>query len=717
MKDDSIKVSVVIPVYNSKKYLKACLESVLEQTLRGIEVIIVDDGSTDGSWSLVEELSVKDRRIKALRQHNQGVSAARNTGLKLARGEYVGFVDSDDYVDAGYFENLYKAAILEKADIVTGYVSMDDEKRQHFYNYTSKRTVMQNKNYLMGVVWLNLYRKSLLDKNNILFPAELRTAEDNIFNLQASYYANKVVRAKDDTVFYHQTARDGSLTTQQYNCKNLLQLTKAVHATVTTLNSLNGYSKEVYISRFIDTLNYLYQRYIKAASVGLYTRYKISFEIMNIWKDAKYRKTLSQAIKDKEINLEVMMFGWLPKRFYMNHILNVTDSDDITMRQELTMKLHERKNKIKTSVKEAVRSALPYGFVNWYKQRHVISGSTAPDEKKIGIVAAYGETTYVALLKESVKKSGHTVSKYAGGAKYVWLHWYENGVNDYADFHRKISMIKAWKDQGKKIILHVHNKKPHESAVPNLSHALMTVLYDSVDHIAIMNNETKNLLRDRWYYGDDFSRVSTVPHPNYIGAYGKKLEMPTSLKNDTLKILFFGQVRPYKGVEKLLEATEGLDNIEISILGTPKDDQYVDRLHALCANRNNVTFRLEHIPDSDIPQVFAEHHIVALPYNIDSSLNSGAAILALSYARTVVGTNNGTLRELGDDSLYFGYDYRDEQDHVDQLKKTIQSIHQQYSGKYNNLLEIGEKAFQRVEKDNSIDTIAASIKDMIKRIG
>ena len=368
-------------------------------------------------------------------------------------------------------------------------------------------------------------------------------------------------------------------------------------------------------------------------------------------------------------------------------------------------------------VKKAIRAMLPYGFVNFYKQRHAVSGVIAADEKKIGIVAAYRDTKYVELLKQSVKEADYNVSNYAGGAKYVWLHWYENGVNDPSDFYRKIAMMQAWKDQGKKIILHIHNKKPHESSHPNLSHALMTVLFDSADHVTIMSNETKSLLRETWYYGDDFSNVSKVRHPNYIGAYGERLDAPSSLKNNTLKILFFGQVRPYKGVEKLLKATEGMENVELSIFGIPKDDGYIDKLHVLCKNRSNVTFRLEHIPDKDIAAIFAEHHIVALPYSIESSLNSGAAMLALSYGRTIVGTNNGTLKELDDDSLYFGYDYKDEQDHVEQLKKMIGKVQSEYDGKYNDLLKIGDRAFRHVEKDNSIEAIAESIKTMIERVG
>ena len=112
------KVSVMIPVYNVEKYLSECLDSVVNQTLKDIEIICVNDGSPDGSAKILEEYAQKDNRIKVITQENQGLSEARNTGLKIASGEYIAFLDSDDYIDLKFFEQLYKRGIESNSDVV-----------------------------------------------------------------------------------------------------------------------------------------------------------------------------------------------------------------------------------------------------------------------------------------------------------------------------------------------------------------------------------------------------------------------------------------------------------------------------------------------------------------------------------------------------------------------------------------------------------------------
>lgn len=101
------KISIIVPVYNTEKFLEKCLNSLINQTLKDIEIICINDGSTDKSLQILEKFANKDKRIQIINQTNSGLSVARNIGIKKAKGEYIGFVDSDDWVDLNFFEQLY----------------------------------------------------------------------------------------------------------------------------------------------------------------------------------------------------------------------------------------------------------------------------------------------------------------------------------------------------------------------------------------------------------------------------------------------------------------------------------------------------------------------------------------------------------------------------------------------------------------------------------
>ncbi|MGL6168239.1 MAG: glycosyltransferase family 2 protein, partial [Fusobacteriaceae bacterium] len=119
------KISVIIPVYNTEKYLRRCLESIINQSLKEIEIIIVNDGSPDGSSKIIDEFSQKDKRIKVINKKNGGISSARNVGLKKSLGEYVIHIDSDDWIEHNYFFEMYSKAKKDNLDIVISDIYWD----------------------------------------------------------------------------------------------------------------------------------------------------------------------------------------------------------------------------------------------------------------------------------------------------------------------------------------------------------------------------------------------------------------------------------------------------------------------------------------------------------------------------------------------------------------------------------------------------------------
>ncbi|HCN11492.1 MAG TPA: hypothetical protein DIS75_04025 [Chryseobacterium sp.] len=207
-----MKISVIIPVYNVERYLKQCLESVITQTFRNLEIILVNDGSTDGSAQICNKFAKKDQRIKVIHQINGGVSSARNRGIKIANGDYITFVDSDDWLTSDMYENM--VSIIVSANLpevvmcdflnVKNNVSekVNANIRNGFYNKENiinelYPTLLVTENFgRIPIVsaCICLFEKSLLVQNNIYFDEQLRYSEDYLFmaavliNVQSFYY-------------------------------------------------------------------------------------------------------------------------------------------------------------------------------------------------------------------------------------------------------------------------------------------------------------------------------------------------------------------------------------------------------------------------------------------------------------------------------------------------------------------------------------------------
>ena len=189
-----ILISVIIPIYNVEAYLERCLKSVSEQSLDELEIICVDDGSTDNSAKILKNFSLKDPRVRIIQQSNAGQSAARNAGLKIARGKYIGFVDADDWVDEDFYKNLYQAIEASSVPIVQcGYRAVS-EKKSKCRNFTSQKCedfIESIKNLSGGFVWNKIYKRDFLLSNHLTF-AEGLIFEDILFVVKAVFYAGNI---------------------------------------------------------------------------------------------------------------------------------------------------------------------------------------------------------------------------------------------------------------------------------------------------------------------------------------------------------------------------------------------------------------------------------------------------------------------------------------------------------------------------------------------
>lgn len=249
-------VSIILPVYNAQNHLARCVGSICAQTYRNIEIIILNDGSKDQSLPVCEEFRQKDPRILLVDKANSGVSDTRNLGLKLASGEYVEFVDSDDYLDPDFTERLVAAAEENEADFVIapykmvipagaskpeqvldkiqdelGVMSVARPPEVREYGFLpagvydkdtfALRLMDKPASYFYSVLWNKLYRRDILTGNDIQFVSEMRWAEDLVFNLRYIQYAERFVAIDKPGYYYVQNPQ--SICHTQINAATIVQ--------------------------------------------------------------------------------------------------------------------------------------------------------------------------------------------------------------------------------------------------------------------------------------------------------------------------------------------------------------------------------------------------------------------------------------------------------------------------------------------------------------
>lgn len=228
-----MKLSIIIPVYNAEKYIEYTLNSIKNQTFKDYEVIIVDDGSTDNSNSICKKIIRDDIRFKLIRTPNGGPARARNIGIKMAKGEYIGFVDADDYIDKDMYEKLIYLADRNKVDIVIcGVEYIKQNKVEYKSNLDvpsncilSKKQIKNDiiKRYYMNKVdgiaplWNKIYNRQFILRNNLIIDESRIRAEDYWFNMNAFRVANKIYVIKDHLYKYNQSTEMSVMKTYRKN--------------------------------------------------------------------------------------------------------------------------------------------------------------------------------------------------------------------------------------------------------------------------------------------------------------------------------------------------------------------------------------------------------------------------------------------------------------------------------------------------------------------
>lgn len=259
----NILVSIIVPVYNTGEYLYKCLDSIVNQNLQEIELILVDDGSTDNSGEICDFYSEKDKRVCVIHKKNEGVSIARNVGIQVAKGQYIGFIDSDDWIEKEMYQEMYYHAKNKEADIVicdTCTVYDNNKKEADTILSLSESVFLQKKEItplnlreIAGSACRCIYKKELFKTHAVQFPISLPLSEDRIFNLNAMGNSDKFYYLKK--AYYNRYVRIGSAVNKYY--PNLLEITNRYRKEV--LDALERFwnvdksYRQAYNQQFLDT--------------------------------------------------------------------------------------------------------------------------------------------------------------------------------------------------------------------------------------------------------------------------------------------------------------------------------------------------------------------------------------------------------------------------------------------------------------------------------
>ncbi len=230
-------VSIIVPVYNGEKVLRRCVDSILAQDFRDIEVLLIDDGSKDGSYAIMTEYAEKDPRVVAIHKENGGVSSTRNLGLDKATGKYVQFIDCDDWLPFDSTKLLLRSMTENKVDLVVGdfYRVVDDNVSKKgsisdggIYNRTeyAENMMLTPADFYYGVIWNKLYKKEILDKYNIRMDTDISFCEDVIFNLEYLLHVKDIYVLKAPIYYYVKT--EGSLVAQNLNVQKIVKMKTSV---------------------------------------------------------------------------------------------------------------------------------------------------------------------------------------------------------------------------------------------------------------------------------------------------------------------------------------------------------------------------------------------------------------------------------------------------------------------------------------------------------
>lgn len=344
---------------------------------------------------------------------------------------------------------------------------------------------------------------------------------------------------------------------------------------------------------------------------------------------------------------------------------------------------------------------------------------------KIALSPYQANNKYIDLIKESISSLNIEIYRFEDVIEneklfdevdFFLLNWYESLYVDsflrqFKRYIDKMIVLKKLNKNKKKIIFVMHNKKPHNSKQAIFGEKLMVYLINKSYKIVIHSNETKEVISEIVNYENVKNKIVYVPHPNYIGAY-KEAEKNATKDEKCLNLLFIGKIQPYKNVDLLVEVFNELKlkNVNLTLAGKVNTKEYEEYINDLIGDNKNITKEFRFIEDDEMQSFISNSDMLVLPYDIQSSLNSGTIILAFSNGKTVLSPLIGTLKDFKEKNNFFSYTYTDKESHKEKLKEKLTQIYELYKSDKKIISNMGTKCYSMVKYENGLEKVTEAYK-------
>lgn len=633
-------ITIITPTYNSKNTIVECVKSVLNQSLREIEVIVVDDGSTDGTPRILREQLGDDQRLKIIRSPHPSGSAGipRNTGLKIATGKYIGFVDSDDYVGQNYFDSLVSVAESDNSDIVisSGFYNLMSNGEIQPRNYGPEQAINSKSDSMAtthssSMIWDKIYKREFLASNAITL-GEGPAAVDVPFTIKSYFLCRKSSTSKT-VEYYYRRESPNSVTVRfrkNTNCdfelkayRDILEWARMANLSKIHFNYINmkQLTSYIYTCKLVNPA-FLHEYFTKCCAALRPVNSKSL-------KQSLRENKLSYLASDLDIFTKSDIVGFVKK--YREHESYMVNADIDSLFP-------------KTVIRSNIIGECGLAFLpDWSRSNSYQRDFYQPLSKKnnmdiFGLHDNQVKLDFIARLLGPYNR------------KILHIHWIHPYLDEFSAFE---NLIVSLKQKGFLIIWTVHNLFSHEPKDIDHEKNARARLAGLADNIICHSSAAKTLIAKS--YQCEESKIETIPHGKYniASLYPKKIVLnPATISSDfRLKLLIAGEVRAYKNHRWAIEILNQYNRecpvdrrIELTVAGRASRED-ADWLTATC--RDNQWFRAipRRLSDEDLTLEVLRSHMLFIPY--DNVLTSGVALLAVSHGRPFLAKDLPQFAEIG----------------------------------------------------------------------